>query len=259
MSTVTSGHLGRPSAKEPVALTVSKREIMEEQLQDLLERIRKDGVEKAEAEAQQIVADARAEAARIVAEARREAADHLAVAERDAQVFMERSTTTLEQSGRDFLLRLRSAIERVLRESVREAVGQALTPDSMAGMLQSMAEVYAKKDFNESRVEVLVSQHDRDAFVDTVFDRYRDLASHGLEIEIDDRLQKGFKVRFLDYRLYHDFTLEAISEALAGLLKPPLDEIMQRAAGGDGGDDHAAGDDANATADVRGAEPPNGS
>lgn len=224
---------------------------MEEQLQGLLDRIRKDGVEKAEAEAEQIVADARAEAARIVEEARREAADHLNRAERDAEVFMERSTTTLEQSGRDFLLQLRSAIERVLRESAREAVGEALTPDTMAGMLERMAEAYAKKDFNESRVEVLLGEQDREAFVDTVFDKYRDLLGEGLEIRTDDRLHKGFKVRFLDYRLYHDFTLEAIAEALAGLLKPPLDRIVARAAedeaGGDSGDPAAqAGADSGA-------------
>lgn len=213
---------------------------MEEQLQGLLERIRKDGVEKAEAEAERIIADARAEAARILEDARREAAEHLSRAEREAQVFMERSTTTLQQTGRDFLLQLRTAIERVLRESAKEAVGEALTPEAMAGMLERMAMAYAKKDFNESRVEVLLSEQDRDAFVDTVFEKYRDLLGEGLEIRVDDRVNKGFKVRFLDYRLYHDFTLEAIAEALSSLLKAPLDRIVARAAEGDIADADAA-------------------
>jgi len=203
---------------------------MEEQLQGLLDRIRKDGVEKAEAEAEDIVAKARAEAARIVDEARREAAEHTARAERDAKVFEERSTTTLEQAGRDFLLHLRTAIENVLRESARQSLGDALTPEAMAGMLERMAGAYADRDFNEHRVDVLLSEHDREAFVDTVFDRYRELLGEGLDVHVDDRIHKGFKVRFLDYRLYHDFTLEAIAEVFARLLKPPLDEIVLRAA-----------------------------
>ncbi len=214
---------------------------MEEQLQGLLDRIRRDGVEKAEADAEQILTDARAEAARIVEEARREAAELVARAERDAEVFMERATTTLEQSGRDFLLQLRSAIEDVLRESARESIGEALTPDTMGGMLERMAAAYAKKDFNESRVEVLLSEEDREAFVETVFDRYRDLLGEGLDVRVDERLQKGFKVRFLDYRLYHDFTLEAIAEALSGLLKPPLDSIVARAAEDDAAVDGGSG------------------
>jgi len=224
---------------------------MEEQLQGLLDRIRKDGVEKAESEAEDIVAKARAEAARIIDEARREAAEHTARAERDAEVFEERSITTLEQVGRDFLLRLRTAIENVLRESARQSLGEALTPEAMANMLERMASAYADKDFNEHRVDVLLSEKDQEAFVDTVFDRYRDLLGEGLDVHVDDRIHKGFKVRFLDYRLYHDFTLEAIAEVFARLLKSPLDEIMRRAA-----DDEAGGDRKTGESAVDGERPP---
>jgi V/A-type H+-transporting ATPase subunit E len=204
---------------------------MDEQLQSLLDRIQKDGVEKAEAQAAEIVAAARVEAARIVDEAKRTAAEQSARAEQDAKRFLERSTTTLEQTGRDFLLQLRAAIERVLEESAKEAVGEGLNPETMAAMLEHLANAYAARDFNEHRIEVLVSLEDRQRFVELVFARYRKLLGEGLTIQVDDRLQGGFKVSLVDYRLYHDFTVEAIAEALSALLKPPMDDIVRRAAG----------------------------
>jgi V/A-type H+-transporting ATPase subunit E len=203
---------------------------MEEQLQGLLDRIQRDGVEKAEAQAEEIVAAARAEARRIVEEAERAAAEKTAKARQEADLFYERSTTTLEHAGRDFLLQLRGAIERVLRESAKEAVGDGLTPQTMATMLEHMAATYAAQDFKEHRIEVLVGPEDRERFVNLVFERYRDLIGQGLNIQVDDRIQGGFKVSFVDYRLYHDFTIDAIAEALSGLLKPPLDDIVRRAA-----------------------------
>ncbi len=204
--------------------------MMEEQLQSLLDRIRAEGVEKAEAEAAEIVAAGRAEAKRIVEEAERLAAERRAKAEQEAEQFVERSRTTIEQAGRDFLLQLRAAIERVLTQIAKASIAEAMTPETMAGMLDHLAEAYAAKDFNEHRVEALVNPKDREAFVELVFSRYRDLLGEGLKIHVDDRLQGGFKVSFVDYRLYHDFTVEAIAEALSELLKPPLDQIVRNAA-----------------------------
>ena len=60
--------------------------------------------------------------------------------------------------------------------------------------------------------------------------KYRDLVRHGLTLRVDDRMDGGFKVSFVDYSLYHDFTAEALAEALAPVLKPPLSDIIRRAA-----------------------------
>lgn len=203
---------------------------MDEQLQGLLDRIRQDGVQKAEAEAAAILEQARAEARTIVAEAEHEAAEMVTRAQHDADVFQSRSVATLEQAGRDFLLRLRRAIERVLQESTRQSVGESLTPEMMAAMLEHLAQAYAARDFSEHRAELLVSPEDQKRFVNLIFDRYRSLLSEGLDIRVDDRIQGGFKVSFGDHRLYHDFTVEAIAEALSQLLKSPLDDIVRRAA-----------------------------
>lgn len=81
---------------------------MEEQLQGLLDRIRREGVERAETEAAGIVEAAEERARGIVADAQAQADGLRAHAEADAEASRERGSKALEQAGRDFLLSLQT-------------------------------------------------------------------------------------------------------------------------------------------------------
>jgi len=203
---------------------------MVEQLQSLLDRIRREGVERADAEAAEILTRAEDRAARIVAEAESEADALRRKAGADAEASRDRGEKALEQAARDFLLTLQKHIEAVLRESLRETLAAALTPDVVAEMLLRLADAYAEHDMNESRIDVLLAPEDRERLAALVMEKYRDLVAQGLTLRADDRLDKGFKVSFADDNLYHDFSLAALAEALAPVLKPPLGEIVERAA-----------------------------
>jgi V/A-type H+/Na+-transporting ATPase subunit E len=203
---------------------------VDEQLQSLLDRIRREGVERADAEAAEILARAEDRAARIVAEAGSEADALRRKAGGDAEASRNRGEKALEQAARDFLLTLQKHIEAVLRESLRETLAAALTPDVVVEMLLRLADAYAEHDMNESRIDVLLAPEDRERLAALVMEKYRDLVAQGLTLRADDRLDKGFKVSFADDNLYHDFSLAALAEALAPVLKPPLGEIVERAA-----------------------------
>jgi V/A-type H+-transporting ATPase subunit E len=190
---------------------------MDEQLQGLLDRIKAEGVERAEAEAARIVREDEATSMRRGAES-------------DAAAAFARGQTALEQAGRDFLLALQRSIEALLRETLCTTVAEALTPELMAGILARLADAYAAHDMNESRVDVLLSPEDRDAVGAIVMEEYRELVKQGLTLRADERMEAGFKVSFVDYHLYHDFSAEALADALAPVLKPPLCDIVRRAA-----------------------------
>ena len=93
-----------------------------------------------------------------------------------------------------------------------------------------LADAYAAHDMNESRVDVLLSPEDRDVLGALVLEKYKELVRQGLTLRPDERMEGGFKVSFVDSNLYHDFSAEAVAEALAPVLKPPLCDIVKRAA-----------------------------
>jgi V/A-type H+-transporting ATPase subunit E len=203
---------------------------MAEDLQNLLDRIQKEGVEQAEAQAEKILAQAREKAAAILREAEKQATETRVGAEKDAEVFVERGTKTLEQAARDFLISVGRSLEKVFDGVAKETVGAALTPDTMEQMLIRMAEMYVERGARESPIDILLNAPDRKAMVGILMQRDRELLERGLELHTDDSITRGFKVSFRDNHLYHDFTVQAIADSVSQLLKPPLREIVQRVA-----------------------------
>ena len=203
---------------------------MEEQLQSLLDRIRSEGVERAEAEAAAIVQRAEDRARATLEEAQAEAEHIRRRAQEDADAALQRGEKALEQASRDLLLTLQRRIEAVLRQSLRENLAEALTPRTVAEMLVRLADAYAAHDMNESRVDVLLGPEDRESLAALVMSDYRGLVAQGLTLRTDEKLDKGFRVSFAEDELYHDFSLQALADALAPVLKGPLAEIVRRAA-----------------------------
>ena len=203
---------------------------MDEELQSLLTRIRSEGVEQADAQAAEIISAAQAKARVIVSSAEGQAAEIIAAAERDSVAFTGRSAKTLDQLARDFLIGVQNSLEALFAASVEGAVGEALTPETMAQMMIKLAEAYGTSGLRESRIELLVSPEDQEEFIRLVLGSYREQLRGGVEIRPAGSIHKGFRVAFPEDKLYHDFTQEAISASLSQLLKPPLREIVQRAA-----------------------------
>ena len=202
---------------------------MAEELQPLLDQIRKEGVDKAEIEAAEILAQAKEKAAQTVRDAEAKAKELVAKAETDAEVFTQRSITTLEQSARDLLITVGQGIENILSEIVTASVDEALGIEVLEKMMVNMAKSCADQH-GETRIELLVGEDDQKEIVSFFATKYSDQMVHGLELHVDNDILKGFKVSFAEDHVYLDFTQEAIAEALTAFLRPKLAEIVGRVA-----------------------------
>ncbi|MBU4289915.1 MAG: ATPase [Verrucomicrobia bacterium] len=205
---------------------------MADELQSLIERIQREGVEKAEADAAAIVTRVKAKAAEIVKAAEAQAQAILKQADADARVYTERSTITLTQAARDVLIAVGQGLESILDEVVRKQVGQALSPETLETMLGRIAQAYAARGMTENRLTVLLSPDDQQNLARLVEAGVRDALGQGVDLRADDRIIKGFRISIQDGHVVHDFTEAAIAEAIGALLKPHLGEIVHRAAQG---------------------------
>ena len=129
---------------------------MADELQDLLQRIQKDGVDKAETEAKRIVAEAERKAGDIVRGAQGEAASIRKSAEADAAAFVERGKRSLEQAARDLVLLIGQSVSAAFAEFMLQKVSRALSPDFLKTMLASVVDAYFRSGARESRIEVLL-------------------------------------------------------------------------------------------------------
>jgi V/A-type H+-transporting ATPase subunit E len=206
---------------------------MAEELQHLIERIQREAVDTGEQKAAELLAQAREKASTLVREAEQKAAALVQKAEQDAQLYTQRSQQTLQQASRDLLISVGQGVETIFSRLVVDAVGQALTAETMRDMLVNMTEAYGAS--GGRTVEVLVSPQDQDKLLAQMRERFRDQLQKGLTVRGDERVFKGFQVALEGGRVKHQFTPEAIAESLSNFLRPKLAEIVYQAARQGGG------------------------
>ena len=132
---------------------------MAEELQGLLNRIQEDGLQKSEAQKAKIIADAQAKASAVTAEAEAEAARIVKEAEASAKALESKSVEAIRQASRDIVIALKSELQERLREVVRSCIGEAMTPEVMAGLINEMSRAYANS--GADRIELLLPEASR--------------------------------------------------------------------------------------------------
>jgi V/A-type H+/Na+-transporting ATPase subunit E len=204
---------------------------MAEELQHLLDKIQNETISQAEQKAHEIISEAQKKADRIIKEAEEKAHTILQKADRESKAFTERSTKTLEQAGRDLLIKVGQGVENILSNLVFQSVDKEMTENVVKEMLIKMAEKYTSTAREQRRINILISPSDESSLVSFFADQYRKHLIQGVELKLDEHIEKGFKVSFVGEEAYHDFTREAIAEELSKMLRPHLSEIILKVAG----------------------------
>ena len=204
---------------------------MAEELQSLIERIQKDGVDKAEAEAKARIKAAEEKAAAIVSKAEEEAEAKRKQAEQDAESFRDRGEQALRQAARDLLLSVGQALDAMLTESVKTDVAESLAGQGLGPTLIQAVEGYFRSASGKADVEALLPEDRKKEAEAFLSKKFADRLGKGLSVRSDSSVVSGFRLSVKDSKVQHDFTGEALAEALASLLRPRLAAIVKEAAG----------------------------
>ena len=177
---------------------------MAEELQSLIEKINRDGVEKASAEAEKIISAAKEQAAAIVKAANDEAAKSAAAAKAEAEASAERAKETLRQAARDAVISVERAVTRILEKLLTENVSAALAEPAEAVAIASAA----VKDISGDG-EVVAGPKIAESL------RAQLAAKGNFRVVLDETIGSGFTVRLDGGRVEHDFTGATIAAAHA--------------------------------------------
>ena len=190
---------------------------MAEELQQLIDKINRDGVEKATAAAAQIRTDAEKEAAACVKRAEEQAAATVAKAEDEAKAHAQRAEETIRQAARDTLLATEAALMKRFEAYLVRDVNSALSdPATAAGLARDAVKALVAGD---AKAEVAANA----ALADAIRAQFAaDAAQSGVTVTTDDSAGSGFTIRIDGGRIEHDFTGKTLASALAARLRPVL-------------------------------------
>lgn len=187
-----------------------------EDIQSLLEKINRDGVAKAEAEAKKIVEAAKERAAALVGEAEAAAAHLREDAQKDAAASAARAEESLRQAARDTVLKVENAVLALLEKTLAKDVEKALSDENTVCALVSEA-VKAVT----GPAEVALPAQLAPAV------KARLAANPQITVVMDAVSGAGFSVRTDGGRVESSFSAEDIAGEIARRLRPDLAKLLK--------------------------------
>lgn len=204
---------------------------MDVQLQELIDKIKKDGVGAAEASAQAIIADAEKRAEAIVAEAERKASESENKAKAEAERLEKASIDAIKQAARNTILSFRDGINAELSALVQSETAKAYDDKLLKTLIPEVVKEWVKNP-EASSISVLLSEKDTAALSSSLIAALKGEIAKGLEIKADSSLDAGFRISTKDGAAFYDFSAESVAALFSAYLNPKTAQIMKDAAGG---------------------------
>jgi V/A-type H+-transporting ATPase subunit E len=208
-------------------------------VQELIDRIRDQGVQAAQAEADRVLRDARQQAQEIVARAKAEADAVQAKAREEIEAFRQASLDALRLAARDTVLDLETRVLARFEESVKRLVVSATRDRELVRSIVLVLAGQAAEEFiQDKEVEVRISNSLLECRTGPVFKEEgklailglsSDMLREGLELVPDSEVEGGARVRLVQDKLEIDLSDRAIARLISQRLIPRFKAIMEGA------------------------------
>jgi V/A-type H+-transporting ATPase subunit E len=211
-------------------------------VEDLIERLRLEGVKAGRSEAERIVADAEARARWLVEQAQDEADNLIEKARSEANALRSSADDALQVAARDMLLSLRERLTHRFAGEVRRLVSEQL--NDIAFLRRLILEVAGKQRevLDEGdQVEVLLpsralevdelneggggrSDGELTEFVLGITDA---MLRDGVTLRVSDQGMEGISARLVDDEIQVDVTADAVAALLLEHLQPRFRALLE--------------------------------
>ena len=201
---------------------------MEIQLQELIDHIKKDGVEAADAEAQAIVNSAKAEAEKIIADAKTQADKIIQNAKTENDRIVKSSEDAIRQAGRNLLISFRESVSRELKAILVENVNKVYSSEVLAQLIVNAVEGWSAKPDAED-ISIILNTKDLGALEDTIVAALKERMADGVTLKANDNFDGGFRIAVNNGAAYYDYSADAVVDMLSNYLSPKVTSLLKEA------------------------------
>ena len=204
---------------------------MDIQLQELIEKIKKDGVASAESAAQKIIAEAEKKAASIVSDAEAKADSIIKTAKAETERMEKASEDAIAQAGRNLIISFRDGINKELSALVSAETEKAMDKDLLKKIIPDAVKAWAANN-DATDVSILLPAKDVKALESGIKTALKGKLSKGVAIKADASLSAGFRIGTKGGEAFYDFSAEEVASLFSAYLNPKTTELMKKAAAG---------------------------
>ena len=197
---------------------------MDVKLDSLIEKIKKEGVEDAQKQSEEILKDAKQKASSITEKAQKEADKIIEDGKKKAEQFKKNAESDLQQAARNTQLLLKEKITNLFDNVFKREVGEKLTPDFLKELILKIVGSWTEN----SETEIVVNEKDKKKLEDLLFSGVKKEMKDSITIRASKEVVSGFQIGMKDSQVYYDFSDEAIADVLKTLISPGLKEILDK-------------------------------
>ncbi len=202
---------------------------MDTHVEELIDRIKKDGVAAAETSASEKIAQAQKEADKIILNAKEEAEKILKQTKEENARLEKASEDAIKQAGRNILLSFRDSITKEVSKLIGNEVASAYSKDTLSKLIPEVVKEWIKNTSAED-VSVLLNEKDLKEVESNVKAALKAEISEGLTLKIDNSISSGFRIGVKDGAAFYDYSAEAVAELFSAYLNPRVAALMKEAA-----------------------------
>ena len=201
---------------------------MEVQLQELIDQIKKDGVEAAETEAEAILKSAGEKAEQIISDAQAQADKILLNAKAENDRMVKSSEDAIRQAGRNLLISFRESVSSELKAIIGENVSAVYSSEALTQLIVSIVESWANKPDAED-ISVILNSADLKKLEETLLVALKEKMLKGITLKANDNFDGGFRIAVNNGGAYYDYSAEAVVDMLSNYLSPKVTELLKEA------------------------------
>ncbi len=202
---------------------------MAQQIQELIDKIKSEGLEAAQKKSCEIEQEARVRAERIIKEAEAKAQVILIQAQAAIKKMEESAHMALKQASRDTLLVVRKDINNLLKTIVTLHVSETLTPEFLTHILESVAKHTLDGKGASAEIRALVNAHDLERLKKGSLARLQEQMKHPFKIEGSSEINRGLMISFDAGKTNFDFTDASLADYVGTYLNTELAALLKDA------------------------------
>jgi len=197
---------------------------MEMKLENLIEKIKKEGVEEAQGTSEEIVKKAKQEAASIIEHSKKEAEKIIENAEHKAAQFHKNAELAVKQAARDTVILVKEKLTNLFDRVFKKEVTNTLTPGFLNELILKIVTQWSANP----NTEITINEDDKKKLEELLFSSLKGELKDSITIRASNIVAKGFRIGQQDGHVYYDFSDDSITDVLKTFLNPRLKEIMDK-------------------------------
>ncbi len=200
---------------------------MENRLEALTSKIYQEGIERANEEAERIIASAKKESETIRSKAEQEASATLEKAKKEAQELQRNALSEIRLSARQAVSALKQKItEMIVTETTGDPVKEAFRDKEFLKKIIEMTIKNWNPEKDTYDLQLLLPAKDEKDLTAYFKDRQKVLLNGTLDIRFDDHINAGFKIGPKDGRFLISFTDEDFMNFFKEYLRPATTRML---------------------------------